>query len=279
MTSSGKLCILCGHSERFLLYSENNWHIYKCAACGLGILDPQPQQDQLSNLYNQTYFENHYKEELQPDSDEMIRRLKQESHRLRFFRPYKKTGRVLDIGCGRGYFLLVCRQQNYSVEGIDVSDNTAAYVNLILDIPVHVGFINNIALADAAYDVVTMWHSLEHTSDPHACIQMARRWLKEDGILVVDVPNHEGFDARKMWSKWPQWDLPFHFYHFTPRSLSALLEKHGFEIVHHKSYLSEYVKEKLQKASIPSTLARIIAQFYSGGSYAVVARKRDAAHG
>lgn len=279
MTSPGKSCIICGSSEYRLLYSENSWHVYKCTVCGLGVLDPQPRQDELNNLYDQSYFKSHYNDELKPDSDMMIRRLNQESHRLRFFRPYKKIGRVLDIGCGYGYFLLACRQHNYEVEGIDVSSAAATYVNSTLNIPLHVGQIKDIILADAAYDVVTMWHSLEHTADPNTHIQMARRWLKEDGILVVDVPNHEGYDARKAWSKWPQWDLPFHFYHFTPRSLAALLEKHNFEIIRRKFYLSEYVKEKLQEVAIPGALARIVAQLYSGGSYAVVARKKGAVNG
>lgn len=279
MTSSAKACIVCGHSERRLLYSENNWYVYKCAACGLGVLDPQPREDQLRDLYNQAYFASHYNEELQPCSGGMIRRLSQESHRLRFFQSHKRTGRVLDIGCGRGYFLLACRKRNYEVEGIDISAAAAAYVRSTLKIPVHVGPINKITLADTAFDVVTMWHSLEHTSDPNVYLQKARRWLKEDGILVVDVPNHEGYDARKMRRNWSQWDLPFHHYHFTPRSLAALLEKNGFEIIRRKSYLSEHVKEKLQKAAIPGALARIIARFYTGGSYAVVARKKDAIHG
>jgi 2-polyprenyl-3-methyl-5-hydroxy-6-metoxy-1,4-benzoquinol methylase len=268
------ICILCGGTNRSVLYTRNEWKVYKCEGCGLGVLDPQPGPDQLSNLYNQAYFDNHYNEELPPDSDRMLRRLEQESHRLRFFRPYKKTGRILDIGCGRGYFLLACRRRNYEVEGIDVSPDAAAYVKTTLNIPVHTGPISNIALDEAAYDVVTMWHSLEHTPNPNEHIKMAGRWLKDDGILVVDVPNHEGYDARKTWSQWPQWDLPFHFYHFTPRSLTALLEKHGFEIIRRKSYLSEQIKAKLQKVAIPGALARIFAKLYSGGSYAVVARKR-----
>lgn len=273
-SSSEQTCIICGHSERRFLFNENNWYVYKCTICGLGVLDPRPKHDQLSDLYNQAYFKSHYHEELNPDSDEITQRLKQENHRLRFFRKYKKKGRILDIGCGRGYFLLACRRQGYEVEGIDVSADAAAYVNSTLNIPVHVGHINSITLTEKTYDVVTLWHSLEHTADPNVYIKMASRWLKDDGILVVDVPNYEGYDARKIWRQWPQWDLPFHFYHFSPKSLSALLEKHGFEIIRRKSYLSEYIKEKLQKNAIPSALARIIARFYSGGSYAVIAKKR-----
>jgi SAM-dependent methyltransferase len=271
--SSNQPCIVCGHAGRRLLYSENNWHVYKCLACGLGVLDPRPEPDQLTHLYDRAYFESHYHGELKPDSDRMTQRLKQESHRLRFFRPFKKAGRILDIGCGRGYFLLACRQKGYAVEGVDVSADTASYVNSVLNIAVHLGSVDSLALPDASYDVITLWHSLEHTADPNVYMENARRWLKDDGILVVDVPNHEGFDARKIGGKWAQWDLPFHFYHFTPHSLETLLGLHGFDIVRRKSYLSEYVKGKLEKAAIPGALARIIARLYTGGSYAVVAKK------
>ena len=274
MTSFTRSCLICGGSQHRLLFSENIWQVYKCTTCGLGVLHPQPAPEQLNDLYNQAYFESHYAEELKPESEKMSRRLKQESHRLRFFRPFKKKGRVLDIGSGRGFFLLACRRQGYKVEGIDVSADAAGYVASTLNIPVHVGRIGRIPLPDASYDVITFWHSLEHTVDPDLCLTMASRWLKNDGILVIDVPNHEGYDARRTWSGWSQWDLPFHFYHFTPGSLKALLDKHGFKIVRRKSYLSEYVKENLQKKKFPGFLARIIARFYSGGSYAVVARKR-----
>jgi len=76
------------------------------------------------------------------------------------------------------------------------------------------------------------------------------------------------------WHNWPHWDLPYHFYHFTKSSLLALLKKHGFATIREKDYLSEYVKEKLDKAMLPRFLARFIAGFYSGGSYTVIARKK-----
>ena len=275
MNNVNSICILCGSTNRSVLYTNDEWKVYKCEGCGLGILDPHPEKDELKKLYAETYFQSHYDDVLSLTSTEMKKRLNQENHRLRFFRKFKKRGKILDIGCGRGYFLLACRQAGYEVEGIDISSAAADYVSSELKIPVHLGEVDNLKLSAESYDVITLWHSLEHTSDPNSYIQMAHLWLKENGILVIDVPNHEGYDARKAWSKWPQWDLPFHFHHFTPRSLAKLLEKHRFEIIRRKSYLSEYVKAKLQKAAIPGAVARIVAQLYSGGSYAVIARKKD----
>jgi len=273
MKNVKKNCILCGSTNRTVLYSMNEWKVYKCIECNLGVLDPQPDNEALANLYQQEYFQSHYNNELIPGSPEIKKRLLQEKHRLRFFQKFKKKGNVLDIGCGRGYFLLACRQQGYNVEGIDVSADVASYVRSNLKIKVHVGEVSNVKLSERTFDIITLWHSLEHTSDPNLYIQNARKWLKDDGILVVDVPNYAGHDAKMNWQNWPNWDLPHHIYHFTKDSLTFLLRKHGFAVISNKNYLSEYVKQKLQDAFLPSFIARIIAKFYSGHSIAVIAKK------
>jgi 2-polyprenyl-3-methyl-5-hydroxy-6-metoxy-1,4-benzoquinol methylase len=275
MEKADSTCIICGNSRRSPLYAQDQWQVHKCNNCGLGILDPRPGKDELDELYAQAYFQSHYNAALSPSSAEMKKRLQQENHRLRFFRKLKPQGKVLDIGCGRGYFLLACRQAGYEVAGIDISAAAASYVSNELKIPVHIGGIDQIALAAGSFDVITMWHSLEHTADPNSYLQSAGKWLKDDGILIVDVPNYEGYDARMNWHNWPHWDLPYHFYHFTKNSLLALLQKNGFATIREKDYLSEYIKTKLEKAMMPSFIARIIAGFYSGGSFAVVAGKKQ----
>jgi 2-polyprenyl-3-methyl-5-hydroxy-6-metoxy-1,4-benzoquinol methylase len=267
------VCIICGKAQFSPLYAQEHWQIYKCNNCSLGVLDPQPSLEQLQNLYTKEYFESHYQENLLTGSAQLQQRLKQENHRLRFFRKFKKDGKILDIGCGRGYFLIACRDLGYTVEGIDISDAAAMHIRSEFKIPVHVGKLNTIKLAESSFDIITMWHSLEHTADPNFYIKIARRWLKNDGILVVDVPNYQGYDASRYKDKWSHWDLPFHFYHFSPGALNVLLQKHGFHVIREKTYLSEYVKEKLERKALPSLLARMIARCYSGGSYAVVAKK------
>ncbi|MBU2054832.1 MAG: class I SAM-dependent methyltransferase [Proteobacteria bacterium] len=208
-------CILCNSSERSLLYRQEDWTVYCCDACGLGFLDPRPGVNELGDLYRYSYFDGQYGHGLKSRSPEMKKRLSQETHRIRFFRKIMRKGRILDIGCGMGYFLLACRDTGYDVEGMDISDDSAVYVRGELGIPVVVGTIDGINYPLESFDVITMWHFLEHTPDPRPYLQKARRWLKRDGMLVVDVPNYAGTDARKTWALWKGWQLPYHLYHYT----------------------------------------------------------------
>ncbi|MDP2900397.1 MAG: class I SAM-dependent methyltransferase [Candidatus Bathyarchaeota archaeon] len=266
-------CILCGSPERDLLIRQGEWTVYRCGACGLGFLDPRPDANELGDLYRDGYFDDQYGHCLTFGSPEMKKRLLQESHRIRFFTRVKQSGKVLDIGCGMGYFLLACRDAGYDVEGMDISQNSAAYVRGELEIPVVVGTIDGFDYPPESFDVITMWHFLEHTPDPRPYLQKARQWLKRDGVLVVDVPNYGGTDARKTWARWKGWQLPYHLYHYTPETLRRLLANHGLGAVRSKSYLSEHVKEKLERTLVLKPFARLIARFYSGHSFAVVAQK------
>jgi 2-polyprenyl-3-methyl-5-hydroxy-6-metoxy-1,4-benzoquinol methylase len=266
-------CILCGGTERRPLYRQGEWQVHRCAACGLGVLDPRPDAAELAGLYAAEYFLDQYDGGLKAGSAELKRRIAQEDHRIRFFRGRRKRGLVLDVGCGMGYFLLACREAGYDVAGIDISEDSAAYVRKELAIPVQTGPIETIAVAEGTVDVVTMWHFLEHTPDPRIYLERARKWLRKDGLIVVDVPNHAGTDARMSWEKWKGWQLPFHLYHFTPETLQALLARHGFRTVRTKDYLSEVVREKLASMPLVGLLSRPIARLYSGHSVVALARR------
>lgn len=274
MERAPEQCILCGGMDRTLLFQQDEWTVFKCAGCGLGFLDPRPSPEELSRYYEREYFDSHYDQGLKKESPAMRKRLSQEQHRIRFFRPHKKRGRVLDVGCGMGYFMYACSLSGYEVEGMDISDASTSYIRNELELNVKTGTTGRIGYEEGRFDVITMWHFLEHSPDPRDYLSSAWKWLKDDGILVVDVPNHEGTDARKMWPDWTGWSLPYHFYHFTPGTLNEMLEKHGFTVIASKNYLSEYVKERLERKLLLKPLARVIAKCYSGHSVAVIASKR-----
>jgi len=273
MEHAASKCILCNSSNRTILIQQGKWTIYKCVDCGLGFLDPRPDQGELDQLYQNSYFNSQYDQGLKVDSPEMKRRISQEDHRVKLFRKYKKTGRVIDIGCGRGYFLHACQKFGYDVEGVDISDDAAFYVINELKIPVRIGSIEKIDFENDSIDVITMWHFLEHSINPGDYLKKVKGWLKPDGLLVVDVPNYKGTDAQKTWSEWQGWQLPYHLYHFTPQTLDSMLAMHGFKIIRTKDYHSEYIKEKLKRIPVISLFARLIAKRYSGTSFAVVAQK------
>ncbi len=266
-------CVLCDGTGRALLVRLGEWTVFRCTGCGLGVLDPRPGPEKLASLYRDDYFVTQYDRGLSPGSPEMARRLSQEGHRIRFFRKFVPRGRILDIGCGRGYFLHACRLQGYDVMGYDVSEEAAAYVRGTLGIPVEAGPRRDDLFPEESVDVVTMWHTLEHTSDPREILDRAWRWIRPGGVLVVEVPNYEGTDARWRWAEWEGWQVPYHFYHFTPRTLGEMLSRHGFRATRTKSYHSETVKTRLKELPVVSLVARPVAKFFPGTSYAVVAGK------
>lgn len=278
MAGADKVCPACGGAVRQLLFTHDRWTVFNCVGCGLGALDPRPAAEEILAMYRDAYFVDRYDEGLKPGTPEMRKRLSGEAHRLRFFGPLKKRGRVLDIGCGRGYFLLACREKGYEVQGYDISEEGAESVRNRLGIPVVTGPLEG-AFEEASFDVLTLWHSLEHMSDPAACLKAAGRFLKPGGLLVVDVPDYTGTDARMKWDKWENWDLPYHFYHFTPRALDMLLRRYGFSVIRRKRYHSDVIKTRLRKVPGLGLLARPIAKFFSGSSYAVVTKKTTDASG
>ncbi len=272
MENAPDRCILCQTREREKLIEKDNWSVYRCPECGLGFLDPRPSEKEIENLYRSEYFSEQYDAGLDPDSAEYRKRLNGEQHRLKFIKSIKSSGDLLDIGCGYGYFLDACRRKGYKVQGLDVSRWAAQYAVEKLNLSVTAGKIKNVIFPEKTFDIITMWHSLEHTPDPCTAVQKAKKWLKPDGILVIDVPDYKGTDAQKTWEKWVGWQIPYHYWHFTFQSLKKLLEKHNFSIIKKKDYHSEVVKSRLKKIPILNIFARPIAKFYSGTSVAVIAK-------
>jgi 2-polyprenyl-3-methyl-5-hydroxy-6-metoxy-1,4-benzoquinol methylase len=272
MESAPEVCILCQTSERELLIEKDGWRVHRCPTCGLGFLDPRPSESEIEGLYRSDYFSERYDGGIDPDSSQYKKRLSGERHRTKFIKSIKRSGHLLDIGCGYGYFLDASRREGYKVQGLDVSEWAAQYAVEKLGLSMTIGKIGDVHFPSRNFDIITMWHSLEHIPNPHMALQRAKSWLKKDGIIVIDVPNYEGTDARKIWHEWDGWSLPYHYWHFTSKSLKQLLSCHGFTVIKHKDYHSDVVKENLKRIPIISLFARLIAKLYSGTSVAVIAK-------
>lgn len=272
MESAPEDCILCGSSTRELLIEKDSWQVYRCTNCGLGFLDPMPSEEEMKYLYGKEYFARSYDEGVEPNTLEFKKRLSQETHRVRFLRGFKRRGRILDIGCGNGYFFAACRDKGYEVQGLDISEWASEFAVKRLGIPVITAEIDSVGIPSDSYDIISMWHFLEHTRNPRMTISKVLSWLKSDGILIIDVPNYESTDARINWEEWVGWQLPYRLYHFTPGSLEMLLYIYGLTIEKRKTYHSEVLKNKLRKIHLPQMLARLIARMYSGTSLAVASR-------
>jgi SAM-dependent methyltransferase len=138
-------------------------------------------------------------------------------------------GRLLDVGCGKGRFLAAARGIGWNVQGLEYAAASAEAARANFGVDVIVGDFLDVPL-DNTYDALTMWHVLEHLSDPRGALARAAEAIRPGGRLVVSVPNIDSLQARLGGDAWFHLDYPRHLYHFTPRALSALVEAAGFRV-------------------------------------------------
>ena len=185
--------------------------ILRCPECGLGHTTPQP--DDLGPYYGPMYHRGRhgFTEHL------CVRR------RLRFVRAITCPRRVLDFGCGDGAFIAAAATAGWHVIGVEMKTQHARSKGLTV--------VERIEDTSGSFDVITLWHSLEHVPSPRAVMAALSERLSPGGFLFVAVPNGESLQARVFGSSWFHLDVPRHLFHFTPPALNRLLARCGLRLV------------------------------------------------
>jgi 2-polyprenyl-3-methyl-5-hydroxy-6-metoxy-1,4-benzoquinol methylase len=165
---------------------------------------------------------------------------------LEAFPPWTGGGRLLDVGCASGKFLRQMRAVGWNVAGIEVDEPAAARARAVTP-NVIVGDPAQVTLPDGAFDVITALHVIEHVPDPLGTLRNVLRWLAPGGVIVVEVPNAAGVGARIFGRYWCGYDLPRHLVHFTPQTMTAMVERAGGRVaaIRHRTkprYISRSLK-------------------------------------
>jgi 2-polyprenyl-3-methyl-5-hydroxy-6-metoxy-1,4-benzoquinol methylase len=149
--------------------------------------------------------------------------------RYRLIRKYRPAGKVYDIGCGFGHFLLTGRQLGYEVSGAEMSRANASYVRDTLGIPVDEGdFLQK--KGRIRYDILTLWDVLEHVDAADRLVEKASAMTVPGGYLFIQVPALDSFLASVLKKRW--WAVGLdHANYFSRRTVRRLLNRHGFEVV------------------------------------------------
>ena len=137
-------------------------------------------------------------------------------------------GHALDIGCGRGLYLRMLKERGYEVRGTELSAATAGPVDP--ELPIDLGELTPGRYPDASFDLISIWHVLEHLPTPDVTLEVCARTLKPGGALLIAVPNYGSTQARFGGEQWFHLDLPRHIFQFTQPTLERLLAGHGFAI-------------------------------------------------
>jgi SAM-dependent methyltransferase len=208
-------CHLCGGplEKRFPrvldVQSGEPFSILRCKDCGLGQTLPVPED--LGKYYGAAYYGTRHG----------ITAKFCDRRRVGFVtRASQKKGRLLDVGCGEGTFLLAAQKAGWKVSGNEMNPEPARKKGLDV----------SAQLTGGPYDCITLWHSLEHMPDPLGTVTKLAGMLAPDGVLIAAVPDAGGLQARVFGAKWLHLDVPRHVFHFDSRSLELLFQKSGLQV-------------------------------------------------
>jgi SAM-dependent methyltransferase len=227
-------CNLCGSVDLVpvivgrdrLFHPKETFHVVRCASCALAFLNPRPNGEELGHYYPLEYQTSlrdyHFNQDrmMQAGLGLWLRR------RTPTFVP---GGRLLDIGCSGGGYLLEMRKLGWEVHGVEMDPDVPRFKELGIDVRSGLAETAMAEFPDGHFDVVTAWHVLEHVFDPSRVLAEAHRILKPGGRLMLEVPNFSSAGRCLFRTYWFPLELPRHLYHFTPKTLEALLRKAGFE--------------------------------------------------
>jgi ubiquinone/menaquinone biosynthesis C-methylase UbiE len=237
--------------------SGQDFLLKECSGCGLKITYQAPSEESIGPYYQSENYISHSN-----TSRGLVNRL------YHFARNYmlgqklkvvrkssgKNVGRLLDVGAGTGYFAAFMQKKGWSVEGIEKSREARNFAFSEFGLKMKPAE-ELCQIEDNSYDVVTLWHVLEHIQDPGKNIRAIRRILNSDGTLFIALPNHESYDAQHYKKFWAAYDVPRHLWHFAPQQVNRIFERNGFRMVHKYRmpldaiYIS-ILSEKYKKSSL-----------------------------
>ena len=228
-------CPLCGPQTTSTLFTQPPFRIVRCAGCGLVYTLPRLASTDLHAMYQVDYWTSRdakhfgYTNYLQ-NRDNYLRTYRLRSQVVTRHQPL--AGRVLDVGCAAGFFLKVMHDKGWETTGVEISAKMVDYARHELALPdIRCGTLEQQSLDEAAYDVIALWDVIEHLEDPRSVLAHARKYLKDDGILVIETQNVESWFAKMMGPRWQHFKFEEHLWHFSPQTIANLLAREQYELI------------------------------------------------
>jgi SAM-dependent methyltransferase len=203
--------------------SKEIFELYYDEALDMLITSPQPDLQDLGRYYESEDYISHTdnKRSLFEKAYHFVKNIALKNKLNLINSEQVKKGKILDIGAGTGDFLLTAKKNGWQTVGVEPSDRARRIAE-----QKGILFVNEIGiLENNSFDVITMWHVLEHVPNLELQIQELKRLLKPTGTLIVAVPNFKSYDAKYYDSFWAAYDVPIHFWHFSKNAIETLFGK------------------------------------------------------
>ena len=212
--------------------SHKEFTIQQCNACYFLLTNPRPPAEEIGAYYQSEEYISHHDE-----SKTIMSRVytSVRNHTIKgkvklINELQNKKGSLLDIGCGTGNFIQACKENGWHVHATEPDSGARAVAEKRVGETVS-ETINTPALQNKKFDVITLWHVLEHVHELNETVTWLHDHLHEDGAIIIAVPNPQSYDATEYRRFWAAYDVPRHLYHFTKSTMKKLMEKHQLKVM------------------------------------------------
>lgn len=230
----------CNHKKKKKILSVGETSLFQCTNCLLVLNDKYKKGFDPKQIYT-----NYYRNEI---AGRFVFSIEYIVRFFRFFRAFKvytinpKARSILDIGSGRGFMLYYLKKyyRYKTTVGTQIEKKSYEFSKNKLGLEIYNKDLLNISFKNRQFDLVTIWHVLEHVSRPEEYVIKIRKLLKTNGILVVEVPNFDSWTRAFANKYWLGLDLDHHLFFFNKKTLISLLKKYGFKIKRAQTFSIEY---------------------------------------
>ncbi|HEY8934156.1 MAG TPA: class I SAM-dependent methyltransferase [Cyclobacteriaceae bacterium] len=243
--------------------SHETFQLTKCEVCDLVLTNPRPENKKLDKYYiSDDYISHTSNANSLIDRVYLLARKFTLNKKLKLISRYNTPSKLLDYGCGTGEFINHCKSNGWNISGVEPSILAREKASALTSSEIKTSIQE---LREEYFDVITLWHVLEHIPDFDKALKTISKLLNEKGTLFIAVPNYKSFDAEIYKHIWAGYDVPRHLWHFAPSTIKKLLSNQSLtlkEIVPMKldsfyvSLLSE--KYKRNKQSLPGMINAFI---------------------
>jgi len=255
-----KSCPICNNPEyshfiscKDYTVSRETFSIVRCDKCGFLFTNPRPDISHIGEYYKSEDYVSHSN-----TSKGLINKLYKGvrkytlGRKLKLINSLSAKGIVLDIGCGTGEFLYTCKSAGWRTLGVEPDAGARKFgaENYGLDVKEESSLST---LPSGNYDIITMWHVLEHVYNLKDRVNELKRLLKESGRIIVAVPNSSSLDASYYKESWAAYDVPRHLYHFRPQDIERLFGDSGMKV------------EKVMPMKFDSYYVSMLSEKYTSG--------------
>ena len=237
--------------------SGEEFKIKKCSSCGFKITENIEDEENIGRYYQSEKYISHSNTSkgivnlvYHSVRKYMLGRKRRLVEKLTGLR----NGEILDVGTGTGFFLNEMKEYGWRVTGTEKSSEARDFAKnefMLNNLPSELLF----TLKDKSFDAITLWHVLEHIHQLNENMATFNHLLKNDGKLIIAVPNNDSSDAKHYHKFWAAYDVPRHIWHFAPKQMKLLGEKHGFKLTSlypmpFDSFYVSLLSEKYKKSKL-----------------------------